>query len=104
MKSRGFATSLFRALLAYFAFCGAVAFCAFCAAQTRAAQPKAPDTMAARVKACAICHGQHGEGTHNDYFPRLACKTASYLAKQIRNFHEGRSNKPQINDLVANLS
>src|SRR5260364_239956 len=98
MKSRGFATSLFRALLAYFAFCGAVAFCAFCAAQTRAAQPKAPDTMAARVKACAICHGQQGEGTHNDYFPRLAGKPAGYLAEQIRNFREGRRNYPPMND------
>ncbi|CCD29205.1 Cytochrome c class I [Candidatus Glomeribacter gigasporarum BEG34] len=104
MKSRGFATSLFRALLAYFAFCGAVAFCAFCAAQTRAAQPKAPDTMAARVKACAICHGQQGEGTHNDYFPRLAGKPAGYLAEQIRNFREGRRNYPPMNDLVAYLS
>src|SRR5260363_115480 len=49
MKSRGFATSLFRALLAYFAFCGAVAFCAFCAAQTRAAQ-RAPYATVNKAK------------------------------------------------------
>ena len=32
-------------------------------------QPKAPDTMEARVQACAACHGVHGQGTDNDYFP-----------------------------------
>jgi cytochrome c553 len=35
------------------------------------AQPteRAPDTMEARLLACAACHGRQGEGTKNDYFP-----------------------------------
>ena len=28
--------------------------------------------MEARLLACAACHGRQGEGTKNDYFPRLA--------------------------------
>ena len=38
-----------------------------------------PDTMEARVLACASCHGEQGQGTGNDYFPRLAGKPAGYL-------------------------
>ena len=51
-----------------------------------AAQPVAPDTMAARVQGCTACHGVHGEGTDNDYFPRLAGKPADYLYNQLQNF------------------
>ena len=36
--------------------------------------PQPPDTMAARVLACASCHGAEGEGTSDVYFPRLAGK------------------------------
>src|SRR5260364_55068 len=60
--------------------------------------------MAARVQACAICHGQQGEGTHNDYFRRLAGKAAGYQEEQIRKFREGRLLYPPMNDLVAYLS
>ena len=42
-------------------------------------QTAAPDTMAARVLACASCHGAEGEGTSDVYFPRLAGKPAGYL-------------------------
>jgi cytochrome c553 len=38
--------------------------------------PQPPDTMAARVLACASCHGAEGEGTSDVYFPRLAGKPA----------------------------
>ncbi len=105
MKFSGFSMRLFRALRAYFVFSSAAAtFSAFCAAQTPAAQPSAPDTMAARVKACAVCHGPQGEGTHNDYFPRLAGKPAGYLAEQLKNFRAGRRNYPPMNELVTYLS
>jgi cytochrome c553 len=41
--------------------------------QSRAlADEQAPDTMAARVLPCASCHGDKGQGTNDDYFPRLA--------------------------------
>jgi hypothetical protein len=32
--------------------------------------------MAARVLACASCHGDKGQGTDDDYFPRLASRPA----------------------------
>ena len=47
----------------------------FEAAQAQPAD-RAPDTMAARVLACASCHGAQGEGTSDEYFPRLAGKPA----------------------------
>jgi cytochrome c553 len=52
-----------------------------CPAGVAPAQPtgRAPDTMEARLLACAACHGRQGEGTKNDYFPRLAGKPAGYL-------------------------
>jgi len=69
-----------------------------------AAQPVAPDTMAARVQGCTACHGVHGEGTDNDYFPRLAGKPADYLYNQLQNFREGRRKYPPMNYLVTYLS
>ena len=63
----------------------------------------APDTMEARVMACAPCHGAKGEGTNNEYFPRLAGKPAGYLANQLRAFHTGRRHYPPMNYLLAYL-
>src|SRR5208337_5412674 len=69
------------------------------------AQPaeEAPDTMEARVMACAPCHGAKGEGTDNAYFPRLAGKPAGYLANQLHAFHTGRRHYPPMNYLLAYL-
>ena len=75
----------------------------FSAAQAQT-QPIAPDTMAARVQGCTACHGVHGEGTDNDYFPRLAGKPADYLYNQLQNFREGRRKYPPMNYLVTYLS
>ena len=52
--------------------------------------PKAPDTIEARMRACTPCHGALGEGTNNDYFPRLAGKPAGYLTNQLIEFRDGR--------------
>lgn len=65
--------------------------------------PNAPDTMAARVLACAPCHGDRGQGTSNDYFPRLAGKPAGYLYNQLVAFHEGRRKYPPMNYLLEYL-
>ena len=46
--------------------------------------------MAARVLACASCHGDKGQGTNDDYFPRLAGKPAGYLYNQLVAFRDGR--------------
>jgi cytochrome c553 len=64
---------------------------------------RAPDTMQARVLACAACHGQHGEGTDNDYFPRLAGKPAGYLYNQLLAFRDGRRKYPPMNYLLEFL-
>lgn len=69
------------------------------------AQPadKAPDTMAARVLACTPCHGSVGQGTDNDYFPRLAGKPAGYLANQLIAFKLGRRHYAPMNYLLEYL-
>jgi cytochrome c553 len=64
----------------------------------------APDTMEARVMACAACHGKLGEGTSNDYFPRLAGKPADYLYNQLVNFRSAHRRYPAMNYLVTYLS
>nr|WP_260858688.1 c-type cytochrome [Paraburkholderia sp. BCC1885] len=63
----------------------------------------APDTMQARVLACAACHGQQGQGTDNDYFPRLAGKPAGYLYNQLVAFRDGHRKYPPMNYLLAYL-
>ncbi len=74
------------------------------AARAHEAQPeRAPDTMQARVLACAACHGAHGQGTDNDYFPRLAGKPAGYLYNQLVAFRDGRRQYPPMNYLLAYL-
>ena len=65
------------------------------------APERAPDTMEARVMGCAACHGSHGQGTDNDYFPRLAGKPAGYLYNQLIAFRDGRRKYPPMNYLLA---
>jgi len=66
-------------------------------------QERAPDTMAARVLACASCHGAEGEGTSDAYFPRLAGKPAGYLYNQLMAFGDGRRKYPPMNYLLEFL-
>ena len=49
---------------------------------------KTVDSMEARVQGCATCHGQRGQGTSDEYFPRLAGKPATYLYNQLLAFRE----------------
>jgi cytochrome c553 len=72
------------------------------AAASSHAQPmqRAPDTIAARLLACA---GRLGEGTDNDYFPRLAGKPAGYLMNQLVAFRDGRRRYPPMNYLLEYL-
>jgi cytochrome c553 len=62
-----------------------------------------PDTMEARVQGCVTCHGKAGQGTQDDYFPRIAGKPEGYLFNQLQNFREGRRSYPPMNYLVAYL-
>jgi cytochrome c553 len=72
-------------------------------AQTAAPSAVAPDTIAARVLACASCHGAQGEGTSDVYFPRLAGKPAGYLYNQLLAFKAGRRRYPPMNYLLEFL-
>jgi cytochrome c553 len=62
-----------------------------------------PDTMAERVLGCSTCHGKRGEGTRDDYFPRIAGKPQGYLFNQLRHFREGDRSYPPMNYLLAYL-
>lgn len=62
------------------------------------------DSMEARVQGCVTCHGQQGQGTSNDYFPRIAGKPAGYLHNQLRAFRDGSRRYAPMNYLVAYLS
>ena len=62
-----------------------------------------PDTMAARVAACAPCHGGDGEGTSDVYFPRLAGKPGGYLYNQLLAFRGDRRKYPPMNYLLEFL-
>ncbi|MGQ0652631.1 MAG: c-type cytochrome [Betaproteobacteria bacterium] len=65
----------------------------------------ADDTLAQRLKACAVCHGEQGEGlTKAEFYPRLAGKPAAYLFNQLVAFRDGRRRSPAMNYLVAPLS
>jgi cytochrome c553 len=82
----------------------AVAILACAATDVRAqAIERAPDTMAARVLACASCHGTEGQGTDDVYFPRLAGKPAGYLYNQLIAFRDGRRKYPPMNYLMQYL-
>ena len=75
---------------------------ALCPTGLLRAQPTGhpPDTMEARLMACAACHGTQGQGTNNDYFPRLAGKPAGYLMNQLVAFRDGRRRYPPMNYLL----
>lgn len=62
------------------------------------------DSMEARVQACATCHGYQGQGTSNDYFPRIAGKPAGYLFNQLRAFRTGERQYAPMNYLLAYMT
>jgi cytochrome c553 len=63
-----------------------------------------PDTIAQRMKACVVCHGQEGRATNQGYFPRIAGKPAGYLFNQLVNFREGRRKNATMTYLVDQMS
>ncbi|MGI4855842.1 MAG: c-type cytochrome [Janthinobacterium lividum] len=88
---------IFRPLLALLLFSSANLLCA------AHAQTPAPDTMAARMMACAACHGAKGEG-NAAYFPRLAGQPPDYLFHQLQAFRGGHRKYPAMNYLTSYLS
>lgn len=65
---------------------------------------KTVDSMEARMQGCVTCHGQQGQGTGTEYFPRIAGKPAGYLYSQLLAFRDGRRRYAPMNYLVAYLS
>src|SRR5262245_63946616 len=59
--------------------------------------------MAARMLACAPCHGDQGQGTKDPYFPRLAGKPGGYLFNQLVAFRSARRRYPPMNYLLEYL-
>ena len=86
--------------------CAAAAALAAGAIAASGAQPSDPrvaDTIAERVRACTVCHGDEGRATSDGYYPRIAGKPAGYLYNQLVNFREGRRRNATMTYLVSNL-
>lgn len=67
--------------------------------------PRLADTIGQRLVACAVCHGERGEGRGAaEYYPRLAGKPAGYLFAQLQHFRDGRRRNPQMVHLVRHLT
>ncbi len=65
----------------------------------------APDTIEQRLLACAMCHGEQGEGLRgNEYYPRLAGKPAGYLFNQLHSFRETHRKHEMMSYMVRFLS
>jgi cytochrome c553 len=62
--------------------------------------PLTGDTIETRMLACSSCHGLHGEGTTDVFFPRLAGKPAGYLYNQLVAFRSGRRHYSPMNYLL----
>ncbi len=62
-----------------------------------------PNTMAARVAACTLCHGEQGRAGADGYYPRLAGKPQDYLYHQLLNFRDGRRQYRPMQHLLQDL-
>jgi cytochrome c553 len=62
------------------------------------------NTMAQRMQACVMCHGQEGRATSTGYFPRIAGKAEGYLFNQLQNFREGRRRNQAMRHLTQHMS
>ncbi len=51
---------------------------------------------------CAVCHGAEGESASAVY-PRLAAQHPDYLAKQLRDFRDGRRKSDTMSGMAADL-
>lgn len=70
-----------------------------------AGEPRADDgDIAARVRACAACHGEHGRSAEEAYAPSIAGKPAGYLFEQLRNFRDGRRPNLVMQPMLAFLT
>lgn len=75
---------------------------AFGFARGAAAQAVSPQAMAVIESRCALCHGREGESASAIY-PRLAAQHPDYLAKQLRDFRDGRRKSDTMTEMAKGL-
>lgn len=65
----------------------------------------AADAAAGKAKAatCVACHGPEGVSV-NPMWPNLAGQKEAYLAKQLKDFRDGRRNDPVMGPMAKGLS
>jgi cytochrome c553 len=74
----------------------AIAMAALLVSGVSAHAQDTPD-LKERLAACAVCHGDHGQGAKGaEYYPHLAGKPAGYLLQQMQGFRDGRRHYPQM--------
>lgn len=59
------------------------------------------------IAACEVCHGNKGNATRNDNWPKLAGQNTNYLIKQMQDFQPNakhKRNNPIMNSLIIALS
>jgi len=61
--------------------------------------PRVAEIIASR---CALCHGAEGESASAVY-PRLAAQHPDYIAKQLKDFRDGRRKSETMSDMAKGL-
>jgi cytochrome c553 len=77
-----------------------VAFCLLSVDQAPAAERTLTSLIETR---CALCHGPEGESASAIY-PRLAAQHPEYIAKQLRDFRDGRRKSDAMAEMVKDLT
>jgi cytochrome c553 len=64
----------------------------------------AADDIAARVQACAACHGENGVPTDPKTIPPIWGQQQSYLVKQLHDFRSGDRDSPIMSPIAKDLA
>lgn len=102
MLSNSFATTRNHAMklsAIFFALC----FISLSPAQAADANASGKRVMDIVESRCALCHGRGGESASAIY-PRLAAQHPDYLAKQLKDFRDGRRKSDTMADMAKGLS
>lgn len=75
-------------------------FCLFAAMSVAAADRRVDSIIDTR---CALCHGPEGESASAIY-PRLAAQHPEYIAKQLRDFRDGRRKSDTMGEMARDLT
>lgn len=67
------------------------------------AKEPGPKVMEIVESRCALCHGREGESASAVY-PRLAAQHPDYLAKQLKDFRDGRRKSDTMGEMVKDLA